>query len=39
VIFKEMVGVKNIFSQYEIQIHNVYDMKKIIQNTFFGKDP
>jgi len=26
---KAEIGVKNIFSQYESQIHNVYDLKKL----------
>ena len=38
---KAEIGVKNILSQFGSQIHNVYeyDLKKIIANTFFGKDP
>ena len=32
-------GVKNIFSQYGSQIHNVYDLKNLFENTFFGNDP
>ena len=35
---KAEIGVKNILSQYGSQILNVYDLKKIIENTFFGKD-
>ena len=31
--------VKNIFSQYGSQIHNVYDLKNLLENTFFGDDP
>ena len=36
---KAEIGVKNIFFQYGSQIHNVYDLNKIIENNFFGKDP
>ena len=36
---KAEIGVKNILSQFGSQIHNVYEVKKIIANTFFGKDP
>ena len=36
---KAEIGMKNIFSQHGSQIHNVCDLKKIIDNTFFGKDP
>ena len=36
---KAETGVKNIFSQYGSQIHNVYDLKNLFENTFFGDDP
>jgi len=36
---KAEIGVKNIFSQYGSQIHNVYDVKNFFENTFFGNDP
>ena len=35
---KAETGVKNIFSQYGSQIHNVYDPKNFFENTFFGND-
>jgi len=35
---KAQIVVKNILCQYGSQIHNVYDLKKITDNTFFGKD-
>jgi len=36
---KAEIGVKTIFSQYGSQIHDVYDLKKIVENSFFCKDP
>jgi len=36
---KAEIGVKNIFSQYGSQIHNVCDLKNFFENTFFGNDP
>jgi len=36
---KAEIGVKNIFSPYGSQIHNVYDLKNFFENTFFGNDP
>jgi len=36
---KAEIGVKNIFSQYGSQIHNVYGLKNFFENIFFGDDP
>ena len=38
-IYLSFYQLQDIFSQYGSQIHNVYHLKKIIENTFFSNDP
>ena len=38
-IYLSFYQLQDIFSQYGSQIHNVYHLKKIIEDTFFSNDP